>query len=82
MTVGVAAGDWRDFTSWSHIARADAVLDWECHCRKHDLDSVTPGPGPVGFLDLSRPGASMPCSTPRRKQDGRALLDQLGRDNA
>jgi hypothetical protein len=39
--------------SWSHIARADAVLDWNAIAVNTISTASPPRPGPVGFLDLA-----------------------------
>ena len=39
--------------SWSHIARADAVLDWNAIAVNAIETAVPPRPGPVRFLDLA-----------------------------
>jgi hypothetical protein len=39
--------------SWSYIARADAVLDWNAIAVNTIATGSPPRPGPVGFLDLA-----------------------------
>jgi hypothetical protein len=39
--------------SWSHIARSDAVLDWNAIAVNTISTASPPRPGPVGFLDLA-----------------------------
>ena len=39
--------------SWSHIARADAVLDWNAIAVNTIATATPPRPGPVGFLDMA-----------------------------
>ena len=39
--------------SWSHIARADAVLDWNEIAVNTISTASPPRPGPVGFLDMA-----------------------------
>ena len=39
--------------SWSHIARADAVLDWNAIAVNAIATASPPRPGPVTFLDLA-----------------------------
>jgi hypothetical protein len=38
---------------WSHIARADAVLDWNAIAADTISTASPPRPGPVGFLDMA-----------------------------
>ena len=39
--------------SWSPVARADAVLDWNAIAVNTIATATPPRPGPVGFLDLA-----------------------------
>jgi hypothetical protein len=39
--------------SWAHIARADAVLDWNAIAVNTISTASPPRPGPVGFLDMA-----------------------------
>jgi hypothetical protein len=39
--------------SWSHLARADAVLDWNAIAADTISTASPPRPGPVGFLDMA-----------------------------
>ena len=39
--------------SWAHIARADAVLDWNAIAVNTVSTASPPRPGPVGFLDMA-----------------------------
>src|SRR5215472_12868512 len=39
--------------SWWHIARADAVLDWNAIAADTISTASPPRPGPVGFLDMA-----------------------------